>query len=98
MNGKQNKKALVNELIKVLNLVPMEYTYGEPEETRYGFDIEDFKQVFPDLIYKDPQVGDTIKADGLLPIMIRCIQELNDDVEFLESRLRSLEKDKPILQ
>jgi hypothetical protein len=98
MSGKKNKKFLVSKLIKVLNLVPLEYTYDDPEDVRYGFEVKDFKQVFPALIYKDPDLGETIKSDGLLPILVRCIQELNDDIEFLESRLRVLEGEKPILQ
>ncbi len=98
MSGKKNKMILVDELIKVLNLVPLEYTYDDPEDVRYGFDVKDFKQVFPSLIYEDPDLGETIKSDGLLPILIRCIQELNDDIEFLESRLKVLEGERPILQ
>jgi hypothetical protein len=98
MNGKKNKKVLVNMLIKVLNLVPINYTYGEGDEIRHGFDIKDFKAVFPELIHKDPHLGETIKADGLLPILIRCIQELNDDIEFLEARLSVLEREKPLIE
>ena len=98
MNGKQNKKALVNMLIKILNLVPMEYTYGEPKEIRYGFDIKDFKTILPELIHKDPHLGETIKADGLLPLLVRCIQELNDDIEFLEARLGILEREQPLIK
>ena len=98
MNGKKNKKVLVNMLIKVLNLVPINYTYAEGDEIRHGFDIKDFKAVFPELIHKDPHLGETITADGLLPILIRCIQELNDDIEFLEARLRVLEREKPLIE
>jgi len=91
VSDKQNRKVLVNMLLKVCHLVPMEYTYAKPEEKRYGFDLKDFKLVFPELIYADCTMGDTIKTDGLLPVLIRCIQELNDDIEFLESKISALE-------
>ena len=57
-----------------------------------GFSIANLKEVYPNVVVQDPVSGtESINPTGLIPLLVRSIQELQSEIETLEQRIIELE-------
>lgn len=89
---KENITDLPPQLDKLLALRPVEFDYKDGSGHQIGFIAQEVEQIYPDLI--------GTAQDGMLTLsglgknesrLIKSIQELNDKITQLESRIRILE-------
>lgn len=88
IRAKKNIKDLeFNAIEKIIALQPKSYYMKNDEsQIRYGLIAQDVHEVLPDLIYGDIEGEDYVGLDynGLVPILIKAIQELKEEIEILK--------------
>jgi hypothetical protein len=88
---KENIKALEYGLDEVLRLNPVTHTWLYSDATRpsIGLIAQEVEEVLSELVNTSMDGENEIKAldyNGLIPVLIKSIQELNKKIEILESR------------
>ena len=88
---KENIKALEYGLDEVLRLNPVTHTWLYSDATRpsIGLIAQEVEEVLGELVNTSMDGENEIKAldyNGLIPVLIKSIQELNKKIEILESR------------
>ena len=79
-------------LNKLLNLKGVRFKYKEqlnlPKEPQLGFIAQEVREIIPVLVKKE---GEYLKLNyqGLIPILVEAIKELNEKVIKLEKKLKS---------
>ena len=79
----------------VMKLKPVKWNpkseYGDPSRLHYGFYAEDIAETLPDLVGRDTD-GKVINYDwpGLIPLLVKSIQELKADNDNLRDELSSM--------
>lgn len=76
----------------ILGLRPISYylnaDHGDPTHQLFGFTAEDMKPVVPELVGLDatgkPNTADYV---GLIPVLVRAVQEQQAEIEILKSQL-----------
>ncbi|EDR27264.1 hypothetical protein EDI_344700 [Entamoeba dispar SAW760] len=71
---------LNNSLDLIMQLRGVTFKYKGTEERKYGFIAQELKQVIPDLVREDEK-GLYIDTQGILPILVESLKELNQNVE-----------------
>lgn len=61
------------------------------ERIHYGFVAQDFKNVFPELVYEDNQGILGIDYISLIPILVKAINEINNESEKKDKKIIELE-------
>ncbi len=61
------------------------YAQRDSRSTRYGFVPEDIENVFPELVYTDSAGAKYIDYVGLIPVMFKIINDMQDKIDYLES-------------
>lgn len=79
------------EGLSTLNV--LEYNLRLPQEGKerdkrrhYGLSADELKKIFPDLVTKEQDGTLAVNYVELVPILIRCIQELRDEIYELRSK------------
>ena len=87
---KNIKKLKIDNLIEKINyLKPVSFKWklkDKGEYINYGFIAQEFIKIFPDLIRKDSNNYLSIDYIGIIPILVKAIQELSLKVENLEKK------------
>ena len=88
---KENIKSLEYGLDEVLRLNPVTHTWLYSDATRpsIGLIAQEVEEVLSELVNTSMDGENEIKAldyNGLIPVLIKSIQELNKKIEILESR------------
>lgn len=81
-------------LLKPVNFHFKEKSHGDPKKKQYGFIAEDAVKVIPDLVSLDKD-GNTNTFDylGLVPVLVKSVQELKADNDNLRDALKEQQKD-----
>ena len=71
------------------NIRPVKYVLNKTNETQYGFIAHELQELYPEVVngIKDGEEIQTINYIGLIPVMVREIQDLRKRLSILESRL-----------
>ena len=71
------------------NIRPVKYVLNKTNETQYGFIAHELQELYPEVVngIKDGEEIQTINYVGLIPVMVREIQDLRKRLSILESRL-----------
>ena len=90
-NQKENIKSLEYGLSEVLRLNPVTHTWLYSDATRpsIGLIAQEVEEVLKELVNTSMDGENEIKAldyNGIIPVLIKSIQELNKKIEILESR------------
>lgn len=87
---KENITPMVNMLDKINELKPCQYNYiGNQDEICMGFIAQELQNQFPNLIYKSSdKLG--IAYTGLIPVIIKAIQEQQEQINSLKDELKLL--------
>jgi hypothetical protein len=90
---KNIKKLKIDNLIEKINyLKPVSFKWKSKDKGKdinYGFIAQEFIKIFPDLIRKDNNNYLSIDYIGIIPILVKAIQELSLKVEKLEKNEKS---------
>ena len=81
------------------DLKPVKYFNKLNKQIEYGFIAHEIQDVIPCLVsgLKDNQEYQTVNYTGLIPILIKEIQELKKEIKILKSKIYTLEDLKPHL-
>jgi len=92
---KENIKPVRNGYLKDINQLQVKnfnFKADPSKSKQIGFIAQEFEKVFPSLVKTDVnEKTKAIKTTVLIPILIKCIQELTTEVKSLKSRLDILE-------
>lgn len=91
MDWKLNKVPLDKELIKLGSLTPVSFTY-ESEKRYFGMVPSEVHKVYPEITYYNSKGEIGINYDYFIPVLIRAIQELEEDNTWLLKRVQKLEE------
>jgi hypothetical protein len=109
---KTSVTSIDSPLKSILALQPRTFEYKTrqfnhlnlPGGRQYGFIAEEFRQVFPGLVYKKPysfMVGknkyesatvNTINTDALIPVLVASIQQQQQQIDQLRAELEAVKK------
>lgn len=91
---KNRIKPLDVGLGEIMDLKPVKFhlnaDHGDPFKEYYGFTAQDMRPVLPELVGADTQ-GQPNTADylGVVPVLVKAIQEQQHEIESLKRQLRS---------
>ncbi len=98
---KKNISPLTSSLEKLLALNPVSYQWksGEGEDTRshLGFLAQELETVIPEAVYKPTGNSETstdkygVNYSTIIPVLVKAIQEQQQQIEDLKSRVKALE-------
>jgi hypothetical protein len=78
---------LGSELSNILALKPVSYRWNTDDgsaEKKFGFIAQDVESIFPSLVLTDAETGKkSLSIGGMVPFMVKAIQELNAKVDAL---------------
>lgn len=78
---------LDSELSNILALKPVSYRWNTDDgsaEKKFGFIAQDVESIFPSLVLTDGETGKkSLSIGGMVPFMVKAIQELNAKVDAL---------------
>lgn len=90
--GLKNKIRTLKKTIRNLNKIrPVSYHWKTNNEFAYGFIAQDLKEVYPDLVSKGDNGFLSINYIQMTPLLVRGIQELDDESRNLKNKIRELE-------
>ncbi len=101
---KNNIETIESGLDKVMALRGTTYEYNNENGHRnnfregltYGFIAQEVKEVLPELVWEDEDGYYAVNYDGVLPVLVEAIKELNDkstENAELEDRLTAMEQE-----
>jgi hypothetical protein len=92
---KHDREPLEYGLNAVMALDPISYElnadHGDPNKVLFGFTAEQMQPVIPELVGLDAE-GKPNTADylGLVPVLVKAVQEQQKEIELLKRKLRTL--------
>jgi len=93
INLKKDIQKLDNNMIgKVMQLNPITYRWkddSEDENLKYGLIAQEVEKIFPDMVF-GKEGEKTISYDSLIPVLIKSIQEQQQEIEQLKKEIQSL--------
>ncbi|MFV0604827.1 MAG: tail fiber domain-containing protein [Niabella sp.] len=108
-----NVKPIQNPITNLQQLEPRTFEYDAANRKKlnlnsgvqYGFDIEKFQKVFPNLVkekkvtyqfgknaYRSTKVKEIDEA-GLIPILVASIQQQQEEIEYLKMQILEIKKE-----
>jgi hypothetical protein len=72
--------------MKVLDLVPVSFTYKASNKKSLGFVSERVREVYPELVEKDVDFL-PLNYDGLIAPLLAVVKHLKDKIDRLEAKL-----------
>ncbi len=81
-----------NMIGKVMQLNPVTYRWkedSEDENLKYGLIAQELEKIFPDMVF-GKEGEKTISYDSLIPVLIKSIQEQQQEIEQLKKEIQSL--------
>jgi hypothetical protein len=91
---KENIQPLSNSLNKVIQLNPVEYDWKNDGRHDIGLIAEEVNKVYPDLVSKQGKKVQGISYSRLTATLIGAIQELNNQNQILQNRIKTIEENK----
>jgi hypothetical protein len=100
---KKNIKELTYEELKdkFMALIPVQYYINtkelmddEPDRLRFGFIANDVEKIFPNLVINaglPANIKRGLEYDGIIPILVKIVQEQQKKIEYLERKIETLE-------
>jgi hypothetical protein len=87
---KQNVENLDDSFV-VDKLRPVIYNKNESQNKEIGLIAHEVQEVFPSLVYgdKDGETMQSVNYIGLIPVLIKEIQDLKSEVKYLKQILKS---------
>ena len=79
-----NKQSIGSTLSKVMTLNPVEYKFSGSSDSLYALTAQNVSTVFPHLVKSD---GNFIDYFELIPILVKTIKELQDEIEELQNQI-----------
>ena len=92
---KQNIVSARCYLDDICKLKPKKYnlTFDPEKKSHLGFVAQDVEEVFPGLVSSDSETGiKSLKTSILIPMLVSCVQTLNNKVTTLESELADIKR------
>ena len=62
---------------------------------RIGFIAQEFKEVFPELVFEDEMGRLSIDYISLIPVLVETIQDMSGTIQMLNRRLEAIENSRP---
>ena len=86
---KSNIESLTLRENAIDHLRPVQYTLNSSCETQFGFIAHELQEYYPELVSgtKDGEEMQQINYVGMIPVLVKEIQQLRQRVSELESRL-----------
>jgi hypothetical protein len=82
-------------LREVMELNPVDWKWNSNEQEEMGLIAQEVLKVLPELVVRMDETGLLgIKYAGLLPVMLKAMQEQNKLIENLQARLEAVEESK----
>ena len=76
-----------------LNLKKYNLKLDPEKKTQLGLIAQEVEEVFPGLVSSDPETGiKAVKTSILIPMLVSCVQTLNNKVTTLESELAEIKR------
>ena len=75
-----------------MQLNPVTYRWkedSEDENLKYGLIAQEVEKIFPDMVF-GKEGEKTISYDSLIPVLIKSIQEQQQEIEQLKKEIQSL--------
>jgi hypothetical protein len=100
---KKNIKELTFEELKdkFMALKPVQYYINtkelkvdDPDRLRFGFIANDVEKIFPNLVINaglPENIKRGLEYDGIIPILVKIVQEQQKKIEYLERKIEALE-------
>jgi len=85
-------------LDQVLRLRPVTYKWNKAgdDQRQLGLIAQELREVVPELVHQDARSGLlSVNYSGLLPVMIKAVQEQQELIKRLEARVAELERERP---
>lgn len=95
INLKTDISSINSRTSDILKLNPVTFKWKDREDqsVQAGFIAQEVQNIFPDLVWDNPDSGFlTLNSTGLIPHLVKTIQELLEDNSKLESRLKAIEE------
>lgn len=83
---KDNISPIVNGLEKVDKLQGVSFDWKDPNKKDLGFIAQDVKEVLPEIVSEDKQGILNINYNGIIPVLVEAIKELQQEVKDLKSK------------
>ena len=95
---KENIEPVKNSLLNLLQLDPIKYNYKEEFQQKNGFShtaqlgllAQNLAEVYPELLAKDSSGYLSVNYQGLVPVLIDAVKDLNKKVSDLEETVKTL--------
>ncbi len=99
INLKTNVTTLSEMKGKIKLLRPVSYNLKPNSENpdkiinnlQYGFVAQELKEIFPDLVIEREDGILGIRYSGLIPILVKTIEEQQEEIDALNDRITALE-------
>lgn len=79
-----------NQLIDQLN--PVQFKWISNNQNDYGLIAQEVEQVYPEFIKEDMNGYKTVKYNSFIPILIKSVQDLCEEINQLKQKIKELEK------
>jgi len=83
-----------NMIGKVMQLNPVTYRWkndSEKDNINYGLIAQEVEKIFPDMVSGE-EGSKSISYDSLIPVLIKAVQEQQQEIEQLKSEIQSLKQ------
>jgi hypothetical protein len=92
---KTNIHPLASGLDAMMRLKPSTFTLKTNGEVNVGFIAQDVQEVLPDLVSEVDEEGTLgVAQDGMIPYMVKAIQDLKRENDALKARIEKLEAER----
>jgi hypothetical protein len=95
---KENIKTVESGLNQINQVRPVTFNwkkdvpfYSDPQ-IQYGFIAQEIEKIFPDLIQNDNNGYKSVSYNAFTPLLVKCIQEQQQQIQSLEERIKKLEE------
>ena len=85
---KENVETLQGNYYSIDDLRPVSYIFKDTQQETYGFIAHEVQDHFPSLVsgIKDGEKTQTLNYTGIIPLLVKEIQELKARVKQLEAK------------
>lgn len=77
-----------NQLINQLN--PVQFKWVSNNQNDYGLIAQEVEQYYPELIKEDINGYKTVKYNSFIPILIKSVQDLKEEINQLKEKIKDL--------
>ena len=81
----QNLEYSLNDICK---LNPIQFSYKNEEKIRFGLVAQELKEIIPEIVEEDKDGYLSIRYQELIPVLIKAIQKLKEEIEKLKQKIK----------